>query len=633
MKSFLSLVFLGAVTLLSGAAFAFDPTPASTADTIALLRAGNWTGNKTLYLRGFNSVGDGGGGEFQLSATDHNSADNGCTIIVDATGNRFYRQVSGALPITTCGASASAADNTTAIQNAANTGLPIAIPSGRFVANGPVILSTAGQKINGPGTLATPTTWNPTTNSGVTSFGTRHVLFFLTAAAANVTFQDLKFDGSSTTSTSATTPSYQPTFITSLAQYTSFVGDYFHALPTRTKAPLSGVFVNFAQAGSSTADGGLVSACIFDNAANGIAQTATFGGGAVYFGSSEGTVTGSEFFNANDTEVTIDSTGVTPANKGLVVSGNLFDGGTYGVQGAFGALTIQSGSYGVTFSGNYVRSISQAVLAQDSGLNAQKQGLTISGNVFDMSNGAFSAYSDYTGSSYAEIENVSIVGNQVTNLSSTATCQFLCAAFVISGAGYNVENNVISGSDSTSGILIRQYGTSVPVDIKISNNKFFTNEASAGGSGINIPSGTEVARLRIESNECYGSGNAANACVNFQGAGPFLVELRNNEALSQGTKVNYGNLYAGTPWGTFAYNALPGSHYLNSNIQGYLIGSSLIPGTAAPTSGNWRVGDTVYNTIPAETGTSGSKYIISGWINTVAGSPGTWLPQRTLTGN
>lgn len=55
--------------------------------------------------------------------------------------------------------------------------------------------------------------------------------------------------------------------------------------------------------------------------------------------------------------------------------------------------------------------------------------------------------------------------------------------------------------------------------------------------------------------------------------------------------------------------------------------------TAAPTSGSWMQGDSVKNSAPSELGTTGSKYVIEGWICTVSGTPGTWLQKRFLTGN
>lgn len=55
--------------------------------------------------------------------------------------------------------------------------------------------------------------------------------------------------------------------------------------------------------------------------------------------------------------------------------------------------------------------------------------------------------------------------------------------------------------------------------------------------------------------------------------------------------------------------------------------------TAAPTTGTFARGDFIKNKEPSELGSAASKYVILGWICTVAGTPGTWLPCRVLTGN
>ena len=55
--------------------------------------------------------------------------------------------------------------------------------------------------------------------------------------------------------------------------------------------------------------------------------------------------------------------------------------------------------------------------------------------------------------------------------------------------------------------------------------------------------------------------------------------------------------------------------------------------TAAPTTGTWAKGDYIKNSNPAEAGAVSSKYVILGWVCTVAGTPGTWLQCRALTGN
>ncbi|WP_183977948.1 hypothetical protein [Runella defluvii] len=56
-------------------------------------------------------------------------------------------------------------------------------------------------------------------------------------------------------------------------------------------------------------------------------------------------------------------------------------------------------------------------------------------------------------------------------------------------------------------------------------------------------------------------------------------------------------------------------------------------GTAAPTTGSWPRGWIRYNATPVEAGTAGAKYVIEGWQCITAGSPGTWLQKRYLTGN
>lgn len=63
-----------------------------------------------------------------------------------------------------------------------------------------------------------------------------------------------------------------------------------------------------------------------------------------------------------------------------------------------------------------------------------------------------------------------------------------------------------------------------------------------------------------------------------------------------------------------------------------LITSSYNALTTAPTGGTWSKGDFVVNSNPSELGTAGSKYVIRGWLCSVAGTPGTWLQCRFLTG-
>lgn len=71
---------------------------------------------------------------------------------------------------------------------------------------------------------------------------------------------------------------------------------------------------------------------------------------------------------------------------------------------------------------------------------------------------------------------------------------------------------------------------------------------------------------------------------------------------------------------------------LDAYRAGY-ISAATNTGTAVPTTGLWNKGDQVRNSNPSELGSVSSKYVIVGWICTVAGEPGTWVEMRCLTGN
>lgn len=66
------------------------------------------------------------------------------------------------------------------------------------------------------------------------------------------------------------------------------------------------------------------------------------------------------------------------------------------------------------------------------------------------------------------------------------------------------------------------------------------------------------------------------------------------------------------------------------------IASSTSATTGPPTTGTvteYAQGDFIRNNQPTELGVAGAKYIITGWICTAGGKPGTWLPCRSATGN
>lgn len=74
------------------------------------------------------------------------------------------------------------------------------------------------------------------------------------------------------------------------------------------------------------------------------------------------------------------------------------------------------------------------------------------------------------------------------------------------------------------------------------------------------------------------------------------------------------------------------AYQINAISEGKIAGF-YTAATSVPTTGTGAQGDFVLNATPTELGTAGSKYVIHGWRCVTAGSPGTWVQCRFLTGN
>jgi len=111
------------------------PASVTNVATVAALRAGTFT-SLSISLQGWTTGGDGGGGILDYNALDTTSADNGCTIFVDAAGHRYYRYWPSGAPLLTeqCGIfpgtgtnPASWIDQTSTVKNA------LVVASGRML--------------------------------------------------------------------------------------------------------------------------------------------------------------------------------------------------------------------------------------------------------------------------------------------------------------------------------------------------------------------------------------------------------------------------------------------------------------------------------------------------------------------
>src|SRR5574343_234936 len=121
----------------------------------AALRA--YTGPVTaFFVRGVADSFDGGFGVFRIDATDTTSADNGGTVLIDASGRRWKRDFSGAVNVRWFGAKGDGSTNDTdAIQAAINSlplntaDLGVLAPLG-FSNGGGVFAPRGRYKITGP---------------------------------------------------------------------------------------------------------------------------------------------------------------------------------------------------------------------------------------------------------------------------------------------------------------------------------------------------------------------------------------------------------------------------------------------------------------------------------------------------
>jgi hypothetical protein len=108
------------------------------AATIAALRAST---SATLpqaqcYVQGYAAARDGGEGAFVSIPSDTTSSDNGSTIIVDASGRRWYRHFTGPVSVLAFGAHANSANDDSTVINAALTicaaaGVPLLFDAGK----------------------------------------------------------------------------------------------------------------------------------------------------------------------------------------------------------------------------------------------------------------------------------------------------------------------------------------------------------------------------------------------------------------------------------------------------------------------------------------------------------------------
>jgi hypothetical protein len=190
--------------------------------------------------------------------------------------------------------------------------------------------------------------------------------------------------------------------------------------------------------------------------------------------------------------------------------------------------------------------------------------------------------------------------------------------------GIVIENNLFNVSNDSS-ILGFNTGNQRVTDATLRNNRFVTvANKVGGGAGLSI---FTVVRLTLDGNLFYdcGGGAAANSfAIAFVAGTSSFVSLINNRITSPNSK-------------TLTRNILASGHTFNPQTNVFA-NNELIAGlpnnfdwrkgdvryfAAPPASGAWEVGQYVLNSVPASAQPQG-------WVNTVAGSPGTWNAMANL---
>jgi hypothetical protein len=158
--------------------------------------------------------------------------------------------------------------------------------------------------------------------------------------------------------------------------------------------------------------------------------------------------------------------------------------------------------------------------------------------------------------------------------------------------------------------------------ITVTGNHFTSNVTLAGN--IAELEFTNCSDVQVTGNYFY-SSSSQYAIEFLQAAGTSnnLTVVGNSFAKFSGNT----NYLFDISWFAFASKRIFANNLGNDFTSG--------AGTATPSAGNaaqWYAGDIIRNTAPSVLGTAGSRYVITGWVCTAQGDPGTWNEMRTLTG-
>lgn len=164
-------------------------------DSIAVLRSISSEIYSRVFVSGYYSPHDGGGGAYQLDPIDTTSVDNGGTIVVAADGGRWKLQHTGKVSLKQFGAKGDGTtDDTAAIVSAISSALAIFLPNGSYVMTNTSF--TTGMTLEGEDKFNTVILWKA--NSAEAN------LFGFASFAGNVAISNLTINSNFQNQTDST---------------------------------------------------------------------------------------------------------------------------------------------------------------------------------------------------------------------------------------------------------------------------------------------------------------------------------------------------------------------------------------------------------------------------------------------
>ena len=209
-----------------------------------------------------------------------------------------------------------------------------------------------------------------------------------------------------------------------------------------------------------------------------------------------------------------------------------------------------------------------------------------------------------TGIRCAYTDGVKIAGNEISDVDLVGIdIRYVCNDVIVNDNVISCGNHGISFTTSVTGVAT------------ISGNTI-----TSGNFGAALY-GDETNKILIIGNTIKSSNNYAflvskfddvvvsdNVCGPVTGSAYFLrIQNCDNSIIVSGNTIPQSGV---APYYPHTGTAI-------AHIFGNSWNPRISYGTAAPASGTYKVGDTVYNTAPAPSG-------YTGWICTTAGTPGTW---------